>query len=522
MIGGQLKDSSKLELDIINMTYPGDWQIKNDVLYKGDIEINSNLKVLKLFKAANTPTTIFLNNVRVATNIDSSEKIIGTKSTDAVAEAVLQNGKNYTGNIKLNNKDFDSLYVPIKDSNGKIIGMFFVGEEASFIKKEIASIVTPIAISNFVVLSIVLVLFMIITNKIKKNIKMMVDFAGKIANSDFSSTIEIKSRDEIQILGEVLNRICLNTRGIVKNIINDSSKLSGSSQNLAAISEETAASTQEVTESITELSKNTVIQKQKTDNGLEDIKVLANKIEDVSKSIYVINGISKEVTEINIAGKDILSVLNSKTSEADIANEEVNSAIHHMDSNAQEINMIVSTIQDIARQTNLLSLNASIEAARAGESGKGFEVVASEIRSLAEKSSQATTQISSLVSNIQEDSKSAVYKVEKTKDIFNQQKSSVSSTKNLFKELSEKLLVLSNEITNVNNLNGDMTSCKNLIVEIMNELKETTSSNSLALDKIATTSEEQSAAVEEVANSAQVLNNVSEDLLKLIDKIKIE
>lgn len=522
MISGQLKDSSKLELDIINLTYPGDWQIKNGVLYKGDVEINSSLDVLKLFKAANTPTTIFLNNVRVATNIDSTKKIIGTKSTEAVAKTVLQNGKNYTGNVKLNDKDYDSLYVPIKDSSGKIIGMFFVGEETSFIEKEIALIVTPITISNIIILLIILSLFIIITNKIKKNIKKMVGLAERIANCDFSSIIEINSRDEIQLLAEAMNKISSSMRELIKKIREDSFKLNESSQNLAAISEETAAATQEVSDSISGLSKSAILQKEETDNGLQDSKILANKIENVSNSITVLKTVAAEFDEIKTTGTVTLSILASKTNEADVANADVNGAINDMDSNAEKISIIVSTIKDIANQTNLLSLNASIEAARAGESGKGFEVVASEIRSLATMSSQATTQISSLISNIQENSKSAVKKVKKTKDIFDEQKNAVLDTENLFKMLSEKFLVLENEVQNVSNLNNDMTSCKNLIVDIIQDLHQTTDSNSLTLNKIASTSEEQAAAVEEVANSAQVLSNVSEDLAKLIDNFKVE
>lgn len=125
----------KMGETVIDLMYPGDWEVNGGILYKGNKKISNNAAVVdKIAKLTGDTVTIFLGDVRVATTVreKTGARAIGTRASDVVGNTVLKNGQNYLGEANVVGEIYQTAYKPIRDSNGKIIGMFYVGISKNF------------------------------------------------------------------------------------------------------------------------------------------------------------------------------------------------------------------------------------------------------------------------------------------------------------------------------------------------------------------------------------------------------
>ncbi|MFP4017238.1 MAG: methyl-accepting chemotaxis protein, partial [Halanaerobiales bacterium] len=200
---------------------------------------------------------------------------------------------------------------------------------------------------------------------------------------------------------------------------------------------------------------------------------------------------------------------------------EVSRTINSLGKMSQEIGQIVELISGIADQTNLLALNAAIEAARAGESGRGFSVVADEIRELAEESANATDKINRLIVKVQNGSVEAVKQMNSNVKLVETSVSSINSTGEIFSIIGEHTSNLINKLAdisaNINNMSEYNYSVEETIDNI-NTVSHEFASNS---EEVAASSEEQVAATEEIVASAKQLSNMAQELSQTVEQFKL-
>lgn len=404
----ELTNYSKLGLTMIDAYYPGDWRTDGEKLYKGDTLINDNYQVVDaITKNTDILATLFLGDTRVSTTVkdENGKRKVGTKADPKVVSAVINDGKEYVGTVDVAGSKAKTYYVPLKNGEGKTIGMWFVGVYVQQQQKEIQAVMLSITL----ILLVLLLLGFIITFFLGRSIAKAIEHIQLRINDMESGNFDLqfnanlaKGKDEIgssiQSFINMQDKIKQIIRGIkeefgkmeesmvhtvsnVNNVNSDIQDITAITEELSASMEETAASTQAVSATT---------------------GVIENEISKVSDQSAQGQNIASEIKQR--AEKLKLEALESQKNAVAIykeANQKLKESIEKT-SAIEEIKALSHSIMEITEQTNLLSLNAAIESARAGEAGKGFAVVAAEIRVLADNSQMAVSKIESISNDIAE------------------------------------------------------------------------------------------------------------------------
>ena len=231
------------------------------------------------------------------------------------------------------------------------------------------------------------------------------------------------------------------------------------------------------------------------------------------------------VTEMTVAevgrGKNAVQDIVKAMDDINVGTGTVQRSIGKLAEQSDEISKIVDVITGIAEQTNLLALNAAIEAARAGEAGRGFAVVADEVRKLAEESGNSSQKIAQLVANIQEDMKEAVEASEQSTKSVEGSRQSVQEADTIFESIQVSIEALAGGIRDVSsNITAVSDAAKSMATE-MESIAKISHENASRTQSVSATTEEQSASSQEIAASTRVLAELAQELEANVQKFKL-
>jgi methyl-accepting chemotaxis protein len=341
-----------------------------------------------------------------------------------------------------------------------------------------------------------------------------------IENNDKANKY-INRSDEIGIMANATLVLQDNLRTLIESIASSAEHIAAASEELTATTQQAAESANEVAGAVQDIASGAADQASDTEKGANEIEHLGDLIEQDKKLIIELNGLTNEVERLKSEGLDVLTILVAKTDMTNKTATEVRNVILETNESANKIDNASQMILNIANQTNLLALNAAIEAARAGEQGKGFAVVADEIRKLADQTNRFTSEIAKDIEDLTGKSQFAVKAMAEVGDNLKEQTNSVDFTNTKFEGIAAAIENLKNLINHLNQQSKEMGTKKDEIVGIIQNLSAISEENAAGTEEATASIEEQTSSMNEIANSSESLSGLAEDMQKSISKFKM-
>lgn len=426
-----------------------------------------------------------------------------------------------------------------------------------------------ISFSSIIAIIIGVIVSLVVKSTVIKPLLTMVKISDQIAQGDLTQTINVKPKGDVGKLVETFNNMGGNLRNIIAHLADSANNVTSTSQKLTQTTDYTVRVVEQVSTAIQEVAKGASEQTAYVTSTMETVGQVNTAIQqvatgakeqanDTTMASDMVNQMATTIQEVTTSAQNVAESAAKTTAAANKGEQAVELTIKGMGSiknkvfetaskitelgnHSQHIGEIIQVIDDIAEQTNLLALNAAIEAARAGEHGKGFAVVADEVRKLAERSSKATKEIAVLITSIQNLTTSAVSAMEEGTSQVEEGAKLAFDAGQALKDIMQTVHDTYHQVQNISAAAEQMSASSQEVVRAVENVSAITEENTAATEEVTTASnqvaadmqsvasitEETSAAAQEVSASAQemsasmmVLSKSTNDLSNMAGELK--
>lgn len=363
----------------------------------------------------------------------------------------------------------------------------------------------------------------VFTNRITRPINEINHQLLEIADGegDLTKEINVRSNDEIAELGKSFNKMLASLRSMVSDVQQSSNHVASASEQLHVSSNETVQATNHIVQAIEHVAGSIEQQEKNTVDSAASIEQITVGIQQVATAIYEVAQTAHETSEQAQAGQAYVTSTVEQMSIIHGAATETIQMMRNLEKRSNDIGSVVSVITEIADQTNLLALNASIEAARAGSHDKGFQVVAEEVRKLADESLNSVQQIARNVQHIQQDISNAVNMTITGSEVSKHGLEVAEQTGESFVSILTSVNRVSTQTEELSAVTEQISASLAQVNEVSAKIARYAQTNTHHTTEIVASSQQQIAAVEQVHSGASDLAKSAELLKRLIENFKL-
>lgn len=421
----------------------------------------------------------------------------GTKPDTAVVEYVFNGTTKYSAYTILNN---ENILVLTADESEALSGITTVTGAA-------------VGISTVVVLLAVIICFLRVRRLMRPLVKVST-IIEEIANGDINADFDMvkESNDEIGLIIEKMKELTQSLGNIVGRIRNSSDTMSANSYELNDTSSQTLAANNEISKAVEDVAEGSTGMASSISKINENLEEMSRETKDINESVNEIRNQTTAVQDSSKIMNDKIKSMQDSSHKMDDGISAISKRIETVNTTVDKVSNIVSVIEEISSETNLLSLNASIEAARAGDAGKGFAVVAQEIRVLSDNTNTELENIKQIISSLVEECRYCVQASGTIVEDNAKQKEEIKAVLDEFGALDEQIQKTAEKADEIEELVTAMVELNDDITKSSNSLTDVSAANAAATEEMNANIEELNAMMHGVSEMAGHMNAESDGL----------
>lgn len=360
-----------------------------------------------------------------------------------------------------------------------------------------------------------------ISNGIGGAIKKMLKTIHKASEGDLTARFTTKRNDEFKTVSLRLSEMLQNMQMLIQEVSEVSTNVLDSANELNETSDSLLVSSKEISTAVNEMAIGSSKQVSDSDECVGKMNELSSRIQEVVTSTHQIDHIFETTKDKVDKGIRVVNDLNEKVRATIQATDIITDGIEMLEKKSMAIEEIIKVINDIAEQTDLLSLNASIEAARAGEAGKGFSIVAEEIRQLAAKSMEAANQIAAVIESVQNQTKETADSARNAEKMIRSQEEALTNTVHAFSNINDDVTVLVDYMGSIKKHVEQINQHKVETVDSIQDILAVSEQSAASAEEINATTAKQTKAMAKLSKAAEVLAKDASILQESIQKFTV-
>ena len=407
-----------------------------------------------------------------------------------------------------------SAYSPVYGSNGKVAAIVGVDFSAGWFDEQVTEHVRKVSILSGIIIAVSVCTVLFICSRLNKGFKTLNDKMREIADGSGDLTKEVKmtSGDEFEVIAGSMNTFIGQVREIITQVKESVDGSVSSSNELSSIAEHAASTMKQLSEAISGVSSGAVKQADDVSKASANVSLILSQLSDMSDTVdkaeKCTGNMSKNSSTVSESFDNLINSIHESMQELSGVTKEMSAVGESVDTVIEAANII----NQIASQTNLLSLNASIEAARAGDAGRGFAVVAQEIGSLAVQSNESAASIKQVMDELKVQTTTAIELVSKLNSVMTEQESTGKDSREYLTTLFDDIENTKNNFDNIRSNAGEIRTACDTLNDTIGSLSSVSEANASSAEDTAGSVAEITDIISDVSDKADSIKDLSNHL----------
>ncbi len=352
----------------------------------------------------------------------------------------------------------------------------------------------------------------VFTKYTMKPLSTLNEAAKQLAQGNLAHSFQVNTKDEIGELATSFSEMKNNLTGLIQKVMMASDNVNHTANGVLASSQQAGQVATQISEAINDLALGSDDQAKSVQNASVSMNSIVRSIDEIADSSTQSYASASKAAGLVQDGTKIVEDQEAKMAQSTKAVNNVSDIIYTLNDKALQIGQIIEVIKGISEQTNLLALNAAIEAARAGEQGRGFAVVADEVRKLAEESQKSTGKIQDIIKDIQQATHIAVNTVKSATDTIGAQSASVQNTSKIFQQILAVVDMITGQVKEITDATSLVKGEGQNILQEVESISAVSQQTAASTEEVTASTEEQTASILYIVEEIEKLNQLSEEL----------